>query len=106
MNGEPGCDDKSIIDGGQTTDESLTPDDRNRLGDLALLSENILELGDSLAEASRTLTVLVERHPEFDGASRELHAKMALLQELQVELAKTVMCFSHVYEDTVAAAGR
>lgn len=98
--------DKSIIDGCDAADETLTPDECARLGELALLSENLVELGDSLAEASRTLTVLIERHPEFHGASGELRTKMTLLQELQAELGRTVMRFSLRYEDTVAGASR
>lgn len=102
MNGKPGCDDRSITDGGCSTDETLTLDDRNRLGDLALLSEHQLKLGDSLAETSRTMGVLVERHREFNGPFDELQVKMTQLQELVKELGEEVMRFSHVYEDAVA----
>lgn len=102
MIGEPGSNGKSIIDGGDTMNTTLLPRDYSRLGDLALLSENHLEISESLTEAIRMLTLIVERHPQFDGAFRELHTKMSLLQTLQAELGTTVMHFSHRYEETVA----
>lgn len=102
MSGEPECEDSSIIGGDRTSDETLTPADRDRLGELALFSEECIELGDSLEEASRTMGVLVERHPRFDGSSEELQVKMTQLHQLVKELGKEVMRFSHAYEDTVA----
>ncbi len=104
MNGEPVSDDKSIIDGGRATDETLTLDDRDRLGDLALFSEGCINLGDSLGEASRTMGVLVERQPEFNGPCVELLVKMRQLHGLVKELGREVICFSHMYEDTVTGA--
>lgn len=106
MNSEHGRYDRSIIDRARSTDETLSPEDRNRLGDLALLSQNHLGLGDSLAKAGRTMEMLVERHPEFDGSAEEMRVMVTQLHELMKELGKEVMRFSHVYEDTVAGSRR
>lgn len=106
MAGEPERSNRPMVDRGQDLDEILTPETRETLSDLALLSEKHAELSAALVEADRTMSLLVERHPEFNGPSSELRVKMTQLHDLQSDLAKRVMRFSHAYEDAVVAAGK
>ena len=88
---------------GQAAEEALTPEIRAVLGNLALNVQTHTEFGDALAEANRTLGSLLERHPELEGPSRELRAKVAQLQGLHSELAKEVMRYSHAFEDVMVS---
>ena len=88
---------------GQDLDEILTPDLRELLGDLALNVANHADLSTTLEETDRTLAFLVERHPEFSGATSELRAKIAQLQNLHSGVSTEVMRYSHAYEDAVVA---
>ena len=106
MADEPRSESRSLADRGCVMDEALTPDARKLLGDLAVFSEECVERADSLEEARRNLASLVERHPEFDGAAKELRVKMTRLQELEAALGKAVMRYSHAYEDDVTGAER
>jgi len=76
----------------------------DRLVDLALMSETHTRLSRALGESCEMLTSLVERHPEFRGASGQLLAKLDELQRLQATLGTEVMKYSHHCEDAMVAA--
>ena len=79
--------------------EGLTPEMGAKLADLALMSEGHADLSVALGEARQMLAALVERHPEFQGASSELLAKLDQLQRPLALLGTEVMTYSHLYED-------
>ncbi len=83
--------------------EEFTAGIGEKLGDLALLSEQHTDLSVALGQAHEMLASLVERHPEFRGTSRELLAKLEHLEHLQASLGTEVMKYSHLYEDAAAA---
>lgn len=82
----------------------LKPATRETLGELALLSERYGEIGTAISESRRMLVSMVERHPEFKGASSELLAKVGRLEDLMGAMAHQVTGFAHQYED-VAVSG-
>lgn len=98
MADKPDSDEESIVarDGG--FDETLTPDARETLTDLALMSERHVELSATLGDARRTMASMLQRHPAFEACSSELHAKMTELERLLVELGSGVMRHSLAYE--------
>ncbi len=79
--------------------DGFTPEIGEKLADLALLSERQGDLSLALGEAHQMLASLVERHPEFRGASSELLTKLDQLARLQATLSTAVMRYSHLYED-------
>ncbi len=100
---EPERNDRSAARQGQTVDETLTPEIREVLGNLALNAEAHVEISEALAGTHRMLSAMVKRHPEFDGTAGELRAKLAQLQDLHNEAGKEVIRYSHVYEDATMA---
>lgn len=92
---------ESTVSAGRPVDDALTPTARRALGDLALVSQDQFELSEAVAESRQTLTLMVDRHPEFAGCSSELREKMAELQHHLRELGTQVMRYSHTYEDAV-----
>ena len=93
-------------DHGQSIDEILTPRVRAVLADLAVSAETCTDLGEAVGLADRTLKGLLEWHPEFNGPSRELLAKMAILQRHLREAGSEIARFAHSYEDATVAGFR
>lgn len=104
--GKPERDDTSATGEDRAEDEALTREVREVLGNLALNAETHIELGEAFAGANRTLTVLVERHPEFEGPSSELRAKMTQLENRLARLGGDVMRYSLAYEDATMAGAK
>lgn len=97
----PDSDEKSIAARDRSLDETLTPQERETLADLALMSERHVGLSAAFGDSRRTLASMVERHPVFDACSSELHANMAELERLLAELGSRVMRHSLAYERAV-----
>ncbi len=104
MVGEPEWNERATADQGRVLDAVRTPEVLKKLGDLALLWEKQLELSEAFAQAGCELTSLVEGHPEFERVTRDLLAKMAQLCGIQGELARKVMRYLHLYEDSIVNA--
>lgn len=103
MNDKPNGNDGPSMNSHEASDDGLTLEIREVLGNLALNAETHVEVSEVLAETNRMLTAVVERHPEFDGSACELRAKLAKLQDLHQEAGREVMRYSHAHEDATVA---
>jgi len=97
--------DRSLGDQHPLLDEILTPDIREALACLALMSEEHLDIADVVAEHAPMLVCQLERHPQFAGPCRAMLIKLVQLNVLHEELAHWVMHHSRLFEDAVVAMG-
>ncbi|MFQ5591886.1 MAG: hypothetical protein ACE5HE_12040 [Phycisphaerae bacterium] len=105
MFGRPEQPSRSLGDQDPLLDEILTPDIREALASLALMSENHLDIADAVAEHTPMLACLLNRHPQFAGSCRGMLIRLAQLYALHGELADLVMRHSRLFEDAIVAAG-
>lgn len=80
--------------------DGITAEIAERLADMALMSEKHHDLSFALGEVQQMLAAVVQRHPEFQGASAELQGKLEQLEQLQKAMGSAVMKYSHDWEDT------
>ena len=81
----------------------LTPEVRENLAQLALVSEENTDIGEALDRIEQRLAAQGIRNPALCDAARLLQSNIARWGAAHAQLARCVMEFSLLYEDDTCA---